>query len=349
MPTRTLVSLALLLTLAVPLAADDAPPAALLDWGKQFLGYCPDESFELEEASVPAPAGFTAWTLHQKSSWGPCAQRTTLFGSSDQAIVGRAFPLSADPRPLEAKIAERARPLLGKDVTVTLEKAKLQDGLKRIRLDYATPEGPLTIGAYLDKYDENLVIGVLGKLGTDPARELLQTLSKGAATRGKAGSKIVILEVSDLQCPGCATIHANLEPFVRKHLDEIEYRRVDLPLFEQHDWTLAAAAGGKAIQKIAPAAYWDYIDYIFQRQADLTAATIDTAIEDFAEGKELDWKKIEREMKSPAVRRALVAQVGTFFGHGIFGTPTILVNGRIIPHAGSGLPIVGYLEEMLKK
>ncbi len=349
MPTRTALSLALLLALALPLAAADAPPAGLLDWGRQFLGYCPDETFELEAASVPAPERFTAWTLRQKSSWQPCAQRMTLFASPNQAIAGRAFPLAADSRPLEERIAERARPLLNKDVTIRVDRKKLPDGLRALRMEYASPEGPIPIRALLDASGSTLVIGVRGTIGTDPARELMKSLSEGAAIRGKKGAKVVVLEISDPQCPACATLHAGLEPFIRENLGAIEYRRADFTLFEQHDWSLTASAAARAIQKHAPAAYWDYVDYVFQQQADLTAATIETAVQDFAEGHDLDWKKIEREMKSPAVRRALVAQLGTFFGHGIFGTPTILVNGRIVPHAGSAAPVVEYIKEMLKK
>lgn len=350
MPTRTLVSLSILLALSVPLAAADAPPAGLLEWGRQFLGYCPDETFELESApAVPAPQGFTAWTLRQKSSWQPCAQRTTLFHSPNQAIAGRAFPLATDTRPLDVKIAERARPLLDKDVSVVVANKALPDRLRAVRLDFKTKEGPLSIPAFVDGSSSKLVIGVRGTIGSDPALEVLRTLSAGAAVRGKQGSKIVVLEVSDLQCPGCAAVHATLEPFVRRNLGAIEYRRVDMPVFEQHDWTLAAAAAGKAIQRHAPAAYWEYIDFIFQQQANLTAETVETSIRDFVEGRDLDWKTIEREMKSPLVRSALVAQMGMLFGHGIFSTPTILVNGRIIPIVGNGAEVVEYLEAMLKK
>jgi protein-disulfide isomerase len=345
---KTLLTLALLLTLAAPASAADAPPAGLADWGKQLLGHCPDESFELERASVPAPEGFTAWTLRQKSSWGPCAQRLTLFASPSQVIAGRAFPLTADSRPLEERIAERARPLLTQDVTIVLEKGKLADGLRPIRMNYATPEGPMPIGAFVDRSAANLVIGVRGTLEKDPGSLLLDALSTGAMTRGRKGAKVVVLEISDLQCPACATLHEGLEPFIREHLGEIEYRRVDMAMFDQHDWTLTAAAAGKAIQRFAPADYWEYIDHIFQQQADLTAARIEAVIRDFAEAHDLDWKKIEREMSSPAVRRALVAQMGTFFGHGIFGTPTILVNGRMVPPEGAGVPVIAYIEELLK-
>lgn len=348
MPTRTLLSFSLLLAFALPLAAADEPPAGLLDWGRQFLGYCPDETFALEPAAAPAPEGFTAWTLRQKSSWGPCAQRTTLFASGRQAIAGRAFPLAADDRPLEERIAERAKPLLGKDVKVTVERKKLPDGLRKVRLEFASPEGPIPIDALLDGSAANLVIGVLGTIGTDPGQELMKTLSEGAARRGTKGAKVVVLEVSDPQCPSCASVHATLEPFVRENLGVIEYRRADFSLFEQHGWSLAASAAARAIWKVAPEAYWEYLDYIFERQANLTADTIATAVQDFAEGRDLDWKRIEKEMNSPAVRRAIVAQLGTFFGHGIFGTPTILVNGRIIPHAGNGAPVVEYIKELLK-
>lgn len=348
MPNRTFLAL-LLLAFALPLAAADEPPAGLVDWGKSFLGYCPDETFQLERASVPAPDGFTAWTIRQKSSWAPCAQRTTLFASSTQAIAGRAFPLAADGRPLEERIAERAKPLLDKDVKVTVERKKLPDGLRQVRLEYASPGGPIPLVAFLDAPESNLVIGVRGTIGTDPGQELMKALSAGTATRGKKGAKVVVLEISDPQCPSCASVHSTLEPFIRENLDSIEYRRADFSLFEQHDWSLAASAAARAIWKVAPERYWDYLDYIFQRQADLTGETIATAVQDFAEGHQLDWKKIEKEMNSPAVRRAIVAQLGTFFSRGIFGTPTILVNGRIIPHSGSGLPVVEYLKEQLAK
>jgi protein-disulfide isomerase len=349
MQTRSLLSLSLLLALAIPLAAADAPPAGLAEWGRQLLGYCPDETFELEPASVPAPDGFTAWSLRQKSSWGPCAQRTTLFASANQAIAGRAFPLAADPRPLEERIAERAKPLLKKDVTAKVESKKLPDGMREVRLEFASPEGPMPIMALLDRSGSHLVIGVRGTIGTDPALELMEALSKGGASRGKKGAKVVILEISDPQCPACASLHEALEPFVKENLAKIEYRRADFSLFEQHDWSLAAAAAARAIWKVAPESYWDYLDFIFKRQPDLKAETIATAVQDFAEGNDLDWKRIEKEMNSPAVRRAVVAQLGTFFGYGIFSTPTILVNGRMIPHAGTGAPVMEYVKELLAK
>lgn len=349
MPIRTLLFLSLLLAFAAPLAADDAPPAGLLEWGKQLLRYCPDETFRLDRASVPSPDGFSAWTLSQRSSWAPCGQRMTIYASGTQAIAGRAFPLASDARPLEERVAERARPLLDRNATVFLGKEKLPDGLRRVRMDFATAAGAMPVGAFLDRSESNLVIGVRGSLAADPGAEVVDLLSQGGVTRGKRGAKIVILEISDLQCPGCAEIHATLEPFIRKHLDDVEYRRVDLPIFEEHDWTLTAAAGAQAIQKLAPAVYWEYVDYIFQRQTDLNAATIGTAIRDFAEGHDLDWKAVEREVNSPAVRRTLVARVGSAFTHGIFSTPTIFVNGRVIADTGSGIQVIAYLQELLKK
>ncbi len=349
MRNRTLLSLSLLLALGLPLAAADAPPAGLAEWGKQLLGYCPDETFELEPASVPVPEGFTAWTLRQRSSWAPCAQRTTLFASKNQAIAGRAFPLAGDARPLEERIAERAKPLLNKDLTVKVGRKRLPDGLREVRLEFASPEGPIPMTALLDRSASNLVIGVRGTIGTDPGIALMKALSQGGASRGKKGAKVVILEISDPQCPACATLHEALEPFIEENLDQIEYRRVDFSLFEQHDWSLAASAAARAIWDVAPEAYWEFLDYLFKRQPDLGPQTIATAVQDFAEGRDLDWKKIEKEMNSPAVRRAVVAQLGTFFGHGIFGTPSILVNGRLIPHAGNGAPVVEYVKNLLGK
>lgn len=350
MPKNTIALLSLLLVLALPLAAADAaPPKGLLEWGSRMVSYCPNETFELTPAAVPAPAGFTAWTLSQTSSWGPCAQRVTLFASATQAIAGRALPLPADTRPLDERIAERARAMFDTNVAIRHEKGKLPDGLRRIRLEFETPEGPLPISAFLDSAAANLVIGVRGTIGQDPAQEVLRTLSSGAASRGAKGAKVVVLEIADLQCPACATLHQSLEPLIAKRLGEIEFRRIDLPINTKHDWSMAASTAGQAILKLAPAKYWDYVDYMFKRQPDLTAATVETAIQDFAEGHELDWPAIRKEMRSPQARRAQTARLGALFSHGIFGTPKVLVNGRITPHDRTGVTVMEYIEKLLEE
>jgi protein-disulfide isomerase len=138
-----------------------------------------------------------------------------------------------------------------------------------------------------------------------------------------------------------------LEPLIRKNLGKISYSRLDLSLFEHHKWSFDAAMGARAVSKVAPNLYWEYVDYIFTNQEIINEGNAMQMIMNFFEDHDIPWKKIEPLYNSPSDRKALLNQVSRAFDNGVLATPTFIVNGQMIFFGTEGEHIRQYLERAI--
>lgn len=346
---------ALILISALSLFSTDllAAPAdaKLKEYVNRSMMQCPGMEVLVTPLEGPAPANFTAYSVVQTSSAKTCGGKDVALYSpaSGQVLIGNVFGLPADARTLEARVADVAERLLRKDVVVTIDPAKLPDGIRQVTMAVESAEGKMPLTGFIDSSGGYLVLGRRGSLSADPGKALSDTVAKDSVvTRGKAGAPITIVEVSDLQCPACRIAHEKLEPLIAANLHRIQYRRVDLPIFEHHDWAMDAALGARAIAKVAPAKYWDYVEYIFEHQQEISADQIDSIVRDFADMHELDWSKIEPLYQSPAERRAVVSQVGRLYTLGLFSTPTFIINGKEVFYGMQADYVEQHVKELLR-
>ena len=214
----------------------------------------------------------------------------------------------------------------------------LPDGLKAVSITRTIPYGTFAYNAFIDASEQFLIVGFRGLMNTDPARTLRDAMNVAAgARRGSATAKAEIIEISDFQCPTCARAHEKLEPLIRQHLSKINYVRVDLPLFENHDWSIQAAMAGRAIQRVAPAKYWAYVDHVFKNQEAIgKRRDFDATIKEYAEDNDLNWAEIQKIYRSAPERQLLLDQVSRAFSLGIASTPTFIVNGQIMGFGPEG-------------
>lgn len=319
-------------------AAD--PLAPLRAYAEKVLPRCPDGSVVIEPQPGAAPAGFAIYTVTVRSSDQHCGTRKYLIHSkaSQQVVIGSILQLPRDNRPLATRVAEEASNRLGKQMRATIAPFALPDGLKAVSISRDTPFGPFSYNAFVDSSGRFLIVGFRGLLNSDPAKVVRDTLgASNGARRGSASSNVEIIEISDFQCPTCANAHAKLEPFIQKNLSKINYVRLDLPLFEHHEWAVQAAMGARALQRVAPAKYWAYVDYIFKNQQQIgPRGNFDLVLKEWAEDNDVSWEAINRIYASKAERQALLEQVSRAFSIGIASTPTFLVNGQIMGFGPDG-------------
>ncbi|HUP63687.1 MAG TPA: thioredoxin domain-containing protein [Thermoanaerobaculia bacterium] len=345
---RALLLLVCLLTPSL-FAADGVDPK-LTTFVEQAMTICPDSKVALEKVTDPSPGGFTTYRVTHTSSIPTCGRQTyAMVSKSGHVVVGDITPLAPDSRPVNERVRDLATRMLRKNVDVKVGPAG-PDGLRPTTFGANGPEGNFTLSGFLEPTDRYLIVGARGKLGQDPGTSLIKAVTEnGSMTRGKKGSKITIVEISDFQCAACRQMHETLEPLIEKNLDRIEYRRVDLPLYNFHDWTLKAAVGSRAIQKIAPEKYWDYVNYLFANQTQIKVATLDSILQSFAEINDIDWATFSALYNSPVERQAVLRDVGVIFDHGIFSTPTYIVNGRKIFYGENGSHLEKHLKEILAR
>jgi len=336
---RALLTLALLLSTVAVQAQSLDPNAALKAYASKIMPRCADPTVTFEAVPPPGPANFQMFTITVRSSDQYCGGRKYVLYSpkSQQVLIGSLIPIPKGTGATTARVSQEASRLLEKQVTASIAPFPLADGIKATSIVRQTPYGAFGYNGFLDASEQYLIVGFRGTLTTDPTKGLRETLgATTGARRGNAASKVEIVEVSDFQCPTCARAHEKIEPLIQKHLGKLNYVRIDLPLFEHHEWSIPAAMGARALQRVAPDKYWQYVDYIFKNQEAIGKQKIDDVIRNWVTDNDVDWTAFQKVYASKAERQALLDQVSRAFAVGVASTPTFLVNGQIMGFGPDG-------------
>jgi protein-disulfide isomerase len=321
-------------------SAQAADLAKLNNWASRALPKCPDGKIAIEPVQAPnLPSNFQVFVVTQTSSDKNCGGQKYLLYSprTDQTILGTVITLPDDPRPTETRINEVAKNMLKTDIKATIAPFPLPDGLRSVAITKSTPYGPFSYHALVDQSQHFLIIGTRGNLKEDPGKSLVESLGmENAVRRGNSKSKIQIIELSDFECPTCGRAHKTVEPIIAKSVGKIDYARLDLPLFEHHEWAMPAALGGRAISRVAPSKYWDYVNFIFENQETIGKQPFDKVLKDFVADHDIDWKAVERVYTSPQEKASLLEQVSRAFDNGVISTPTYIINGQVMGFGPEG-------------
>ena len=337
---RISLAVAMLLLCAAVQAQMIDPTAPLKNYAAKVLPRCPGGTMTLEPMGA-GPANFTAYSVSLRSTDKYCGGQKYLLYSpkSQQILIGAVLPLPEDGRPTHVRVAAEAKRALGKEVAATISPFPLPDGIKGVTITRATPFGPFGYHGYVDQSEKFLIVGFRGSLTSDPAQSIRETLNttSAAVRKGNRAAKVEILEFSDFQCPTCARAHERIDPIIQKNLGKVNYGRIDLPLFEHHQWAIPAALGARAIQKVAPAKYWAYVDYVFKNQEQIgKQPSFDEWFKGYVQDHDIDWTAVNRIYSSKAERQALLDQVSKAFSLGISATPTFIVNGQLMGFGPDG-------------
>jgi protein-disulfide isomerase len=334
------------LALAFPLAASAAVNVdAVRAYTLKSLEKCPDSKLDLKPVQNGGPAGFQMFDATLTSSDKNCGRHVYILVSpiTQQVLIGTVFPLAAGPS-TEARVSALASDLLQTQIrTQIVSSFPLPDGIRAVSMYKETPFGPFAYHGFIDSTSSFLIVGSRGNLTVDPGRSLVEALNASGAgvQRGNKASKVEIIELSDFQCPTCGRAHKKVEPLIEKNLKKVNYTRLDLPLFEHHEWSLFAALGARAINKVAPAKYWDYVNFVFGNQETISQeftskSEFDTILKDFCSDHDIDYAKVEKIYKSPQERAQLMEQTSHAFDNGINSTPTYIVNGQVMGFGPEG-------------
>jgi protein-disulfide isomerase len=137
------------------------------------------------------------------------------------------------------------------------------------------------------------------------------------------------VEFSDFECPYCRqetqVLRQNL---LKTYPKQVRLYYEDFPLESLHPWAKAASIAGRCIFHQNADAFWDYHDWIFSHQEEVSPDNLKSKVLELMTGKSvakdqlstcMDSKATESEVdKTKALGRAL----------NVDQTPTIFINGR---------------------
>jgi protein-disulfide isomerase/uncharacterized membrane protein len=151
--------------------------------------------------------------------------------------------------------------------------------------------------------------------------------------KGPADAPVCIVEFSDFQCPHCAQAFRDLRALVHARPDvRVVYRNfpldpscnrlIEAPMHENA--CLAACAAECAGQQ---GKFWDYHDMLFENQEHLERGSLFR----YAREMGIDLAAFRTCIDDPATRARIGDDVATGISLGINQTPTLYINGRVVP------------------
>ena len=162
---------------------------------------------------------------------------------------------------------------------------------------------------------------------------LLRKADQGRIT-GDTSARVIVLEVSDFQCPYCKSFHDSTYGLIRRgYVDNGKVRMayVNLPLrMHQNAWPAAEAAMCASVQ----GQFWAMHDSLFNAQERWGAlAKPDTMFARFARTMTLDEKAYGSCMTTHATRPLIASDAERSSSAGITGTPAFIIGDSLLSGA----------------
>lgn len=183
---------------------------------------------------------------------------------------------------------------------------------------------------YVSKDGQKIVRGQVFDVKDNPFKADLDKIRTDLRpSTGTPGASVVIVEFSDFQCHFCAEEAKVLrENLLKEYPKDVRLFFFDNPIESLHPWARAAAVAGQAIYKLKAEAFWDYHDWIFAHQAEITPENFEGKLFEFAKTKDLDVLQLKHTIGLKATEDSVDQTLAMGRAVQVQSTPTFFVNGR---------------------
>ena len=148
--------------------------------------------------------------------------------------------------------------------------------------------------------------------------------------RGAAGKELELVEFADMQCPHCKDAQVSMDQLAKDFPNaHIVYQ--NFPLAGIHPFATKAAVYGVCVAQAKPAAFWTYLQAVYDTQGGLTVEDGDRTLAAAVTKAGLDTGAIGSCAATPEAQAKVLASVKLAESIGVDQTPTLAVNGRLVP------------------
>ena len=163
----------------------------------------------------------------------------------------------------------------------------------------------------------------------------------GHPSQGDADAPVVMIEYGDFRCTFCGKFAREVEPqleqkYVESGTLRMEWR--DFPYLGRE--SVDAALAARAAQE--QGRFWEYHDLLYENQS---GGFSEEKLVELAREAGLDVERFEGDLASDRFERAVAEDFQKGQEMGISGTPTFVINGRVV----AGLQPVEVYEEAIER
>jgi protein-disulfide isomerase len=164
-------------------------------------------------------------------------------------------------------------------------------------------------------------------------RNILEQQAKGPS-RGPANAELQLVEFSDFECPHCKEAQPTVERLLKDY-PQAHFVSEMFPLRSIHSEAEKAAETGVCVAKIGgDDAFFKYSDAVYANQTQLTPEGSAQVLASAVQTAGVDDAKVKTCVAQPSTKGAVDAAIQLGEEVGVNSTPTIFVNGRMLPLAG---------------
>jgi len=196
--------------------------------------------------------------------------------------------------------------------------------------------GTQNVRLFISKDGSKIFQGTVYDVAQNPFKPDLNKLKTELEPNiGTPGATVVLVEFSDFQCPFCKEEATMLrQNLLSAYPKQVRLYFKTFPLEAIHPWSRAAAIASRCAYRQQAGAFWEFHDWAFAHQTEITPDNFRDKVMDWAKGqKDLDPLQLGRCIDT----KATDAEVDKVLAEGkaleIGGTPTLFVNGRRIPNS----------------
>ena len=185
---------------------------------------------------------------------------------------------------------------------------------------------------YVSKDGQKILRGLVFDVTNNPFKTELDKLkTQFEPSFGTPGATVVLVVFSDFQCPYCRDEAKMLrDNLLSAYPKQVRVYFKDFPLDQIHPWARMAAIAGRCFFRQNPASFWEYHDWIFDKQAEITPENLKAKVLEFAASKKLDTLQIGRCMETRSTEADINRTSAEARALGVNSLPTLFINGRRI-------------------
>ena len=256
-----------------------------------------------------------AETRHSQPAVKPAPTKTSAFNKPVfEAYVRHLFVW---PQPIQIEIGDP-------------KPSKMLPGFEEVTVHAFQGKASQDEHFFISKDGQKIVRGNVFDAAQNPFKADLDKLkTEFQPSFGTAGAPVVLVEFSDFECSYCREeakiLRSNL---LTEYPKQVRLYFMDFPLESVHPWAKAASIAGRCIFRQNPNAFWEYHDWIFEHQSEVTLDNLKSKVLEFAKGKDLDALQLTRCMDTKATEDEVNKTMALGQEVAVGSTPTLYVNGR---------------------
>lgn len=215
-------------------------------------------------------------------------------------------------------------------VTVTDPKPAGIEGMFEVSVTGSLGGASQVANFFVSKNGEKVIQGQSFDVKENPFKANIDKLKTelGPAI-GTSGAPVVVTIFSDFQCPYCKEegkmLRANL---IQTYSKEVRAYFKDFPLEQIHNWAKPASMAGRCVFREDQAKFWDFHDWVFDKQDQLKLEDFRAKFEGFLNDKKLNAPNVLKCFDSKATEDDVNRSFNLGRAVEVTSTPTIFVNGR---------------------